>query len=81
MSTLRGSGNNIPLAGAHHPRVPARAEAALRGPVRLRGGMGQDRARRGPDPLPPPGSQGASNLRRKMSVMVQTSAQVTLHYF
>ena len=55
MSTLRGSGNNIPSAGAHHPRVPARAEAALRGPVRLRGGMGQDRARRGSDPLPPTG--------------------------
>ena len=43
------------MIGAHHPRVSARAEAALRGPVRLRGGMGQDRARRGPDPLPPTG--------------------------
>ena len=41
--------------------MSARAEAALRGPVRLRGGMGQDRARRGPDPLPPTGqSQGVT---------------------
>ena len=35
--------------------MPARAAATLRGPVRLRGGLGPDRARRGADPLPPPG--------------------------
>ena len=50
-----GSVNNIAAAGAHHPRVSARAAATLRGPVRLRGGLGQDRARRGADPLPSPG--------------------------
>ena len=51
--------------------MPARAEAALRGPVRLRGGMGQDRARRGSDPLPPTGQSQGVTLRMESGRNIQ----------
>ena len=47
--------HHVPCPGAHHSSLSPGAEAALCGSVRLRGGLGQDGARRCPDSLTPAG--------------------------